>query len=266
MSHLLRRTKKSCLKLLRKISTSKQLFVQRLDEDDEDEQEMEQEEEEEHINTATTNDKQYACDSSTNTKNTNNNKNIKPNPSVQYCQEVLSQLKEEEEEDQRLDIQFDLMHYKENVRYLRHTPSNSNSNSSVDLRQVASPQCSFSVSVGSQLKGQYHNVIIVEQPPNDAYPIVKWDINGNSLDEEQFDLRQHWAAFDSRWRQLQAVQSGQSGKRMGSGHSQRSSHHSSSCTLETWIDDAELGLGDDLQNLLQTNHNKNNCNNCLKSF
>ncbi|EDW46862.1 GM20731 [Drosophila sechellia] len=43
MSHLLRRTKKSCLKFLRKISTSKQLFVQRLDEEDGDDEEVEEE-------------------------------------------------------------------------------------------------------------------------------------------------------------------------------------------------------------------------------
>ncbi|XP_030557648.1 uncharacterized protein LOC115760459 [Drosophila novamexicana] len=281
MSHLLRRTKKSCLKLLRKISTSKQLFVQRLDEDEEYEEHEEQQEqqvEQEHISyNCSTNDKQYVC----HINNTNNS----PIQSVQDAAEALDVPLERQQlpsERTALDIQFDRVPYKENVRYLRHTPSNS----SLDLqleqqrewerereqvqreRELVASQRGYSVSVGSQFDGHYHNVIIMEhQPPNDDYPIVKWDINGNSLDEEHFDLRQHWDAFDSRWRQLQSAPSG---KRLGSGHSQRSSHHSSACTLETWIDDAELGNCDDAQNLLQTNKkkntNNNNLNQCLKSF
>ncbi|XP_034476878.1 UPF0746 protein DDB_G0281095 isoform X2 [Drosophila innubila] len=272
--------------LLRKISTSKQLFVQRLDEDEEDEDETVEEEQEQvqqqYIDV--THDKQY---------NSNNNN---PEISVQcleYAYEAAILEKEQEKEqehekeqeeqlqqsEESLDIQFDLMHYKENVRYLRHTPSNSSldlqleqqqqqQQQQLQLREVVATtmptkqRATCSVSVGSKFDGNYHNVIIMEQPPNDDYPIVKWDINGNSLDEEHFDLRQHWDAFDNRWRQLQSLQA----KRLGSGHShsQKSSHHSSSCTLETWIDDAELGLCDESQNLLQTNNN--NCNQCLKSF
>ncbi|XP_064543217.1 uncharacterized protein LOC135431818 [Drosophila montana] len=286
MSHLLRRTKKSCLKLLRKISTSKQLFVQRLDEDEDyEEHEERQEQQQEQIScNCSTNDKQYVS-------HNNNNTNNSPIQSVQGCEDVAAEEawcvpleRQLPVERTGLDIQFDRVPYKENVRYLRHTPSNS----SLDLqleqqrerereqreqlqreRELVASQPGYSVSVGSQFDGHYHNVIIMEhQPPNDDYPIVKWDINGNSLDEEHFDLRQHWDAFDSRWRQLQSAPSG---KRLGSGHSQRSSHHSSACTLETWIDDAELGTCDDAQNLLQTNkkkntNNNNNLNQCLKSF
>ncbi|KAH8396559.1 hypothetical protein KR215_000491 [Drosophila sulfurigaster] len=284
MSHLLRRTKKSCLKLLRKISTSKQLFVQRLDEDIEDDEEEQEDDAEQERQSpamscsldAANDDKQYSmCHQQQNQNN--------PEPSVQ-CLEFACEaaiLEEEQRESEQLqsslNIKFDLMHYKENVRYLRHTPSNSSLDLQLELQQQPQQQQQqqqqppqlltrdipaprpCSVSVGSKFDGNYHNVIIMEQPPNDDYPIVKWDINGNSLDEEHFDLRQHWDAFDNRWRQLQSAQS----KRLGSAQSQRSSHHSSSCTLETWIDDAELGLCDDSQNLLQTN---NNCNHCLKSF
>lgn len=306
--------------MLRKISTSKQLFVQRLDEDDDEEEQQQDEEREQELQVqlrcnlepAATNQKQY--------NNSNNNRNNSNNPqqSVQYfefaCEAAAALEAETEPELESLaapsiDIQFDLVQYKANVRYLRHTPSNSNSNSNCSLNlqlEQAQPQpaslpalyrqrCSrgCSVSVGSQFDGNYHNVIIMEQPPNDDYPIVKWDINGNSLEEHEheqhFDLRRHWDAFDTRWRQLQSqsqslslsqsqpAQQGQLSRRLGSaGHShsqsQRSSHHSSSCTLETWIDDAETSLWDDSQNLLQihNNHNHNynnsNCNQCLKSF
>ncbi|KAH8370213.1 hypothetical protein KR093_002656 [Drosophila rubida] len=276
MSHLLRRTKKSCLKLLRKISTSKQLFVQRLDEDIEDEEEQDDEELEERqqgqqmsCSLAAANDKQYSMCYQQQQQQQENHNN--PEPSSVQCLEYACEAAILEEE--QLDIKFDLMHYKENVRYLRHTPSNSSLDLQLDPQQqqehqqqqqqlpsrdVPAPRA-CSVSVGSKFDGNYHNVIIMEQPPNDDYPIVKWDINGNSLDEEHFDLRQHWDAFDNRWRQLQSAQS----KRLGSAQSQRSSHHSSSCTLETWIDDAEMGQYDDSQNLLQTN---NNCNHCLRSF
>ncbi|KAH8394764.1 hypothetical protein KR222_005148 [Zaprionus bogoriensis] len=317
MSHLLRRTKKSCLKLLRRISTSKQLFVQRLDEDEEDvdveqlEQQLEQEQEQEEleqqlqvlqVQLRLSAEKQCGSNSSTSNTNSNNNtytntntntNSDQPQPSVQ-CVEFACKAEPELPPPQvnSIDIQFDLMQYKANVRYLRHTPSNSNSNSNCSLNLQLEPPATTStststsapapapstafaprnacsvVSVGSQFDGQYHNVIIMEQPPNEDYPIVKWDINGNSLDEEHFDLRRHWDAFDSRWRQLQSSHSqsqSQPGRRLGSGQSQRSSHHSSSCTLETWIDDAEPGLCDDSQNLLQINHNSN-CNQCLKSF
>ncbi|KAL7735470.1 hypothetical protein ACLKA6_019578 [Drosophila palustris] len=254
MSHLLRRTKKSCLKLLRKISTSKQLFVQRLDEDEEDEEETAE--------------------------------NLEKEQQEQDPEQEQDQKEQLQQSAESIAIRFDLMHYKENVRYLRHTPSNSSLDLQLEQQQqlqqlqqqqlqlqlpMQQQRATCSVSVNSKFDGNYHNVIIMEQPPNDDYPIVKWDINGNSLDEEHFDLRQHWDAFDNRWRQLQSLQTG---KRLGSAHShshsqsQRSSHHSSSCTLETWIDDAELGLCDESQNLLQTNHNNNNsnCNQCLKSF
>lgn len=250
------------------------------DEDEEEEaeaeaaKEREQQQKEEpmgcNCNPVALNDKQYAYH------------NNQPQRSVQsQCEDADEEFEEQlEEEPSHLDIQFDLMHYKENVRYLRHTPSNS----SLDLQQDREQeQRGFSFSLGSQFDGQYHNLIIRDQPPHDDYPIVKWDINGNSLEEEQdveqpFDLRQHWANFDSRWRQLQALPSG---KRLSSSnHSQRSSHHSSACTLETWIDDA-----DEAQNLLQSsqkskkkqqqqqqqvssnyNNNNNNYNQCLKSF
>ncbi|EDW74088.1 uncharacterized protein Dwil_GK21559 [Drosophila willistoni] len=219
MSHLLKRTKKSCLKLLRKISTSRQLFVQRLDEEDcEDECDyVEYVEEAPQLN-----DKQY------NSHNNNIDDHYLYEPQAVQFQPETS-------------IEFELVPYRDNVRYLRHTPSNS----SLDLKeQEKEPEVESvstlpvaiqapsshpkalhpcSVSLGSQFDGNYHNVVITE-PPHDDYTIVKWDINGNSLDDERFDLRSHWDDFDSRWRQA------------GHSYSQKSSHQSSSCTLETWID------------------------------
>ncbi|ALC41029.1 CG11191 [Drosophila busckii] len=263
MSHLLKRTKKSCLKLLRKISTSKQ-FVQRLEDDEEDEDE----EPKLNLSTKTAHEKQYKSSNS-------NQKNNKPNPSVQYFEYACEADSLEQQEQLELEVQqtpmkngieFQRVQYKENVRYLRHTPSNSSLDLSYAQHEEPAPAGAAmrtpparklracSVSLGSQFDGQYHSVIIMEQPPHEDYPIVKWDINGNSLDEEQ---EQQWLNFDTRWRQ-QALPAAK--QRLGSAQSQRSSHHSSSCTLETWIDDAEL----ESQYLLHNNNN--NCNLCLKSF
>jgi len=173
-------------------------------------------------------------------------------------------------------------------RYLRHTPSNS----SLDLQleeqkeeqpeqqqqqqatprkqqvlQQATPRKQqvqqriptpsryhpCSISLGSKLEGNYHSVVIME-PPHDDFPIVKWDINGNSLDDDACD---RWDDFEARWRQAAAATRSLS-------QSQKSSHQSSSCTLETWVDDTEpLSLE------LHRHDNAvggNNCNLCLRSF
>jgi len=183
-----------------------------------------------------------------------------------------------------MSIEFERVNYKENVRYLRHTPSNS----SLDLQleeqqpprqleqqqhptpvkqQQATPRKQqvqqrippanryhpCSISLGSKFEGNYHSVVIME-PPHDDLPIVKWDINGNSLDDDSCD---RWEDFDNRWRQAAAATRSLS-------QSQKSSHQSSSCTLETWVDDTEpLSLD------LHRHDNAaagNNCNLCLRSF
>ncbi|XP_002032849.2 uncharacterized protein LOC6608101 [Drosophila sechellia] len=302
MSHLLRRTKKSCLKFLRKISTSKQLFVQRLDEEDGDDEEVEEE-----LNLQ----RDLELDVNSNCPVT---EAIYEELQLSECNQALDLATSKEVEVEELQpaakhdlrtkymmscgnyevlatppttIEFERVKYKANVRYLRHTPSNS----SLDLQleeqkeeqqeqqqqqatprkqqvlQQATPRRQqvqqrnptpsryhpCSISLGSKLEGNYHSVVIME-PPHDDFPIVKWDINGNSLDDDACD---RWDDFDARWRQAAAATRSLS-------QSQKSSHQSSSCTLETWVDDTEpLSLE------LQRHDNAvagNNCNLCLRSF
>ncbi|KAH8374444.1 hypothetical protein KR200_008891 [Drosophila serrata] len=298
MSHLLRRTKKSCLKLLRRISTSKQLFVQRLDEEDGDEDDVEPE---------VVMDLQRGLELDVNS-NCHMTEAIYEELQLEECNqnEATPELAREAEEpppqEGKLDlrtkylmnygnyevlatapsaIEFERVPYKENVRYLRHTPSNS----SLDLQleeqqqqQVAQPtprqlsvqhpprqtpqkmvshrlqhQHPCSISLGSKFEGNYHSVVIME-PPHDDFPIVKWDINGNSLDDDTCD---RWEDFDTRWRQAASATT----RPFSQSQSQKSSHQSSSCTLETWVDDAEpLSLE------LHRHENAANCNLCLRSF
>lgn len=294
MSHLLRRTKKSCLKFLRKISTSKHLFVQRLDEEDGyDDEEVEV-------------DLQRDLELDVNS-NCQVTEAIYEELQLSECNPDLDLAKETQESQPEvkhdlrtkylmsygsyevlatlpMSIEFERVNYKENVRYLRHTPSNS----SLDLQleeqqpprqleqqqhptpvkqQQATPRKQqvqqrippanryhpCSISLGSKFEGNYHSVVIME-PPHDDLPIVKWDINGNSLDDDSCD---RWEDFDNRWRQAAAATRSLS-------QSQKSSHQSSSCTLETWVDDTEpLSLD------LHRHDNAaagNNCNLCLRSF
>nr|XP_016943016.1 uncharacterized protein LOC108019643 [Drosophila suzukii] len=294
MSHLLRRTKKSCLKFLRKISTSKHLFVQRLDEEDGyDDEEVEV-------------DLQRDLELDVNS-NCQVTEAIYEELQLSECNPALDLAKETQESQPEvkhdlrtkylmsygsyevlatlpMSIEFERVNYKENVRYLRHTPSNS----SLDLQleeqqpprqleqqqhptpvkqQQATPRKQqvqqrippanryhpCSISLGSKFEGNYHSVVIME-PPHDDLPIVKWDINGNSLDDDSCD---RWEDFDNRWRQAAAATRSLS-------QSQKSSHQSSSCTLETWVDDTEpLSLD------LHRHDNAaagNNCNLCLRSF
>ncbi|EDW89276.1 probable E3 ubiquitin-protein ligase bre1 [Drosophila yakuba] len=305
MSHLLRRTRKSCLKFLRKISTSKQLFVQRLDEEDGDDEDVEEE-----LNLQ----RDLELDVNSNCPVT---EAIYEELQLSECNQALDLAKEEEEElqpaakhDLRFKylmscgnyevlatppttIEFERVKYKANVRYLRHTPSNSSLDLQLEeqkeeqkaeqkeeqpaqqqatprkqqVQQQATPRKQqvqqriptpsryhpCSISLGSKLEGNYHSVVIME-PPHDDFPIVKWDINGNSLDDDTCD---RWDDFDARWRQAAVATRSLS-------QSQKSSHQSSSCTLETWVDDTEpLSLE------LHRHDNAvagNNCNLCLRSF
>ncbi|XP_017073018.1 putative uncharacterized protein DDB_G0271606 [Drosophila eugracilis] len=298
MSHLLRRTKKSCLKFLRKISTSKQLFVQRLDEEDVDEEEVEVDLQ-----------RDLELDMNSNCQVTEaiyeELQLSECNPTLDSAKE-MQELQPEAKHDLRtkymmsygsyevlatmpISVEFERVNYKENVRYLRHTPSNS----SLDLQleeqkveqleqqqqqqqiQLPVPQQATprkqqvqhqqqripvanryhpcSISLGSKFEGNYHSVVIME-PPHDDFPIVKWDINGNSLDDDTCD---RWEDFDTRWRQAAAVTRSLS-------QSQKSSHQSSSCTLETWVDDTEP-LSLELHRH-DTAAAGNNCNLCLRSF
>ncbi|KAH8290673.1 hypothetical protein KR054_004856 [Drosophila jambulina] len=306
MSHLLRRTKKSCLKLLRRISTSKQLFVQRLDEEDGDEDDIEPE-----IGA----DLQRGLELDVNS-NCHMTEAIYEELQLDVCNqnEAVPELAREAEEPQpqeatKLDlrtkylmsygnyevlatppsaIEFERVPYKENVRYLRHTPSNSSLDLQLEEQQLQlqlqqqvpqppprqlpvqqqtpprqtpprhTPQKMVrhpcSISLGSKFEGNYHSVVIME-PPHDDFPIVKWDINGNSLDDDTCD---RWEDFDTRWRQAATATAN---RPFSQSQSQKSSHQSSSCTLETWVDDAEpLSLE------LHRHENAANCNLCLRSF
>ncbi|KAH8284692.1 hypothetical protein KR018_011568 [Drosophila ironensis] len=304
MSHLLRRTKKSCLKLLRKISTSKQLFVQHLDEEDEDEtQEMPSDAVDPQL------DVNSNCQV---TEAIYEELQLHESGKIEEedrCLELASEAEEESKQESKLDlrlrylmsqgnyeslateaaldVEFERVPYKANVRYLRHTPSNSSLDLRLDeqqqqqlqqqqqqqqaVRQQLVPQphqpiqqpqkipvpsrfqpCSFSL--GSKLEGNYHSLVIVE-PPHDDLPIVRWDINGNSLDDDACD---RWADFETRWKQAAAVTRSLS-------QSQRSSHQSSSCTLETWVDDAEP-LSLELHHKHESVAAATNCNVCLRSF
>ncbi|XP_034650782.1 RNA polymerase II degradation factor 1 [Drosophila subobscura] len=336
MSHLLRRTKKSCLKLLRKISTSRQLFVQRLDEEDGDEEdEMEPSDGEAYLQK----DVNSNCHTAEAIYEELQLNECSPKPDQHQHQhqqhqhqtqpqavqhfEYASEAEEEKQPQPQLHypetkldlrsryllsssnyevlestpvpdsgIEFERVPYRENVRYLRHTPSNS----SLDLhlqveeqqkQQQQQPQpkpkpqqpqqmptvarfhpCSFSL--GSKIEGNYHNVVIME-PPHDDYPIVKWDINGNSMDDESIDrwqLSTHWDDFDSRWRKAATGPSHfrSRSQSQSQSQSQRSSHQSSSCTLETWIDEAEpLSLGPFVDENPQVNAGTHSSL-CLKSF
>ncbi|XP_001360659.2 uncharacterized protein [Drosophila pseudoobscura] len=323
MSHLLRRTKKSCLKLLRRISTSRQLFVQRLDEEDGDEEQEMEPAEGEAYQQKDVNSNCHTAEAiyeelqlnECSPKPDQHQPQSQPQPQAVQHFEYASEAEEEMEKQPHLhypeakldlrsryllsssnyevlesipvpgsDIEFERVPYKANVRYLRHTPSNS----SLDLRQAEESQKQqsqpkkktqqlqqmqtaarfhpCSISLGSKIEGNYHNVMIME-PPHDDYPIVKWDINGNSMDDESIDrwqLSTHWDDFDSRWRR---AATGHSHNRSQS-QSQRSSHQSSSCTLETWIDETEpLSLGpfvDEQQKTQQPTGTHSNL--CLKSF
>ncbi|XP_017128778.1 probable serine/threonine-protein kinase fhkB [Drosophila elegans] len=305
MSHLLRRTKKSCLKFLRKISTSKQLFVQRLDEEDgdgDDEVEVEV-----NLQRHLELDVNSNCPPATEAIYEELQLSECTNPSLDLAREV-----EEPPQDGKHDlrtkylmsygsyevlatlpsIEFERVNYKENVRYLRHTPSNSSLDLQLEEQQeqqrqqleeqqqkqqqqqqqqqqtIATPRKQLqqqriapasryhpcSISLGSKFEGNYHNVVIME-PPHDDFPIVKWDINGNSLDDDTCD---RWEDFDARWRQAAAVTRSLS-------QSQKSSHQSSSCTLETWVDDTEP-LSLELHRHDSAAAAGNNCNLCLRSF
>ncbi|EDV59592.1 uncharacterized protein LOC6542378 [Drosophila erecta] len=301
MSHLLRRTKKSCLKFLRKISTSKQLFVQRLDEEDGDDEEMEVELEVDELNLQ----RDLELDVNSNCPVT---EAIYEELQLSECNQALDLAKEVAElqpaakHDLRTKylmscgnyevlatppttIEFERVKYKANVRYLRHTPSNSSLDLQLEeqqgehteqqqatpreqqVQQQATPRKQqaqqriptpsryhpCSISLGSKLEGNYHSVVIME-PPHDDFPIVKWDINGNSLDDDACD---RWDDFDARWRQAAAATRSLS-------QSQKSSHQSSSCTLETWVDDTEP-LSLELHRH-DTAVGGNNCNICLRSF
>jgi len=291
------------LQFLRKISTSKQLFVQRLDEEDGDDEEVEEE-----LNLQ----RDLELDVNSNCPVT---EAIYEELQLSECNQALDLATSKEVEVEELQpaakhdlrtkymmscgnyevldtplttIEFERVKYKANVRYLRHTPSNS----SLDLQleeqkeeqpeqqqqqqatprkqqvlQQATPRKQqvqqriptpsryhpCSISLGSKLEGNYHSVVIME-PPHDDFPIVKWDINGNSLDDDACD---RWDDFEARWRQAAAATRSLS-------QSQKSSHQSSSCTLETWVDDTEpLSLE------LHRHDNAvggNNCNLCLRSF
>nr|XP_014093830.1 uncharacterized protein LOC106619992 [Bactrocera oleae] len=88
--------------------------------------------------------------------------------------------------------------------------------------------------------GKFESVVIAEQRDrfDKLMPVVKWDINGNSLDDD-FYIDGSWNDFtDMNW-------NNSSEKRISKfkldSESQKSSFRSSSTTLETWLDEDLLG-------------------------
>ncbi|XP_050324824.1 uncharacterized protein LOC126756053 isoform X1 [Bactrocera neohumeralis] len=88
--------------------------------------------------------------------------------------------------------------------------------------------------------GKFESVVIAEQRDrfDKLMPVVKWDINGNSLDDD-FYIDDSWNdSTDMNW-------NNSSEKRVSQfkldSESQKSSFRSSSTTLETWLDEDLLG-------------------------
>ncbi|CAD6998523.1 uncharacterized protein LOC101455565 [Ceratitis capitata] len=100
--------------------------------------------------------------------------------------------------------------------------------------------------------GKYESVVIAEQRDrfDKLMPVVKWDINGNSLDDD-FYIDDSWNdSADINWNNA-------SEKRVSQfkldTESQKSSFRSSSTTLETWVDEDVLGSSFNERRLFATN-------------
>lgn len=88
--------------------------------------------------------------------------------------------------------------------------------------------------------GKFESVVIVEQRDrfDKLMPVVKWDINGNSLDDD-FYIDDSWNdSTDMNWNNSSEKHVSQF---QLDRESQKSSFRSSSTTLETWLDEDLLG-------------------------
>uniref|UniRef100_A0A1A9UZ49 Uncharacterized protein n=1 Tax=Glossina austeni TaxID=7395 RepID=A0A1A9UZ49_GLOAU len=172
------------------------------------------------------------------------------------------------EDDRQLDVLFQKVHYKQNVRYLRHTPSstsldNNNLNYTADdeYTDASFRACTISpisdneqslrmrgdliassvgkqqnncflpvnVTLGSKHVDNYQELVITEEPDYflKMTAVVKYDINGNSWEDETL------------WNPYEQAKDYQHHHAYFLNDSPKSSFHSSSTTIETWIEEEE---------------------------
>uniref|UniRef100_A0A1A9X3N8 Uncharacterized protein n=1 Tax=Glossina brevipalpis TaxID=37001 RepID=A0A1A9X3N8_9MUSC len=333
MSHLLKRTKKSCLKLIRKIS-SKQIYLKRLEEEvatprnegcsdhskDESYENAYNDEVKEKLfslpvylklsqkqssialDEEEVNEDSEDCDciSKHYDENYNSTRKIRNNTESEsndfetlshLCTENASEIIEikrdpadkgvkkdiqSKDDDTQLDTVFEKVHYKQNVRYLRHTPSSTSldnnnlicvaddecvdenfrtctispiiNNNDDSLRTHSNQISSYTgkhqnnfflpvnVSLGSKRVGNYQQLVITEEPDYflKMTAVVKWDINGNSLEEEETI----WNNYEEHKNHHHQVSSHWGGNRECSlNDSPKSSFYSSSTTIDTWLEE-----------------------------
>ncbi|KAL9876470.1 uncharacterized protein ACN2A1_013145 isoform 3-T3 [Glossina fuscipes fuscipes] len=181
------------------------------------------------------------------------------------------------EDDKQLDVIFEKINYKQNVRYLRHTPSstsldNNNLNYAADddhtdesyrpctvspitnneqslrmrddliLSTVGKRQNNsflpVNVTLGSKHVDNYQELVITEEPDYflKMTAVVKYDINGNSLEDET-----QWNTYEQAKNYQHHFSNGQWKGNCAYflNDSPKSSFHSSSTTIETWIEEEE---------------------------
>ncbi|XP_055917928.1 uncharacterized protein LOC129950123 [Eupeodes corollae] len=173
-------------------------------------------------------------------------------------------------------IVFEKVRYRENIRYFRRTPSNSslssypsspktidcqkeyicalnekkkesinrmnsyskNRQSNIFLQFRNNISHPVNLTLSSNPSGNLNNLVISEGRNwlNEPCPVVSWDINGNSIDDDIICLNNNWDDCDNRLNLLRD-------KRLMKSRldgSYKSSSRSSSTTLETWVDDEIL--------------------------
>ncbi|KAM7346189.1 uncharacterized protein ACRADG_012156 [Cochliomyia hominivorax] len=350
MSHLLKRTKKSCIKLIRKLST-KQIFLKRLEEEDistdiDPSVEATEKQNNQNVNTSSRNASYHQRQTKKDNRDSPKDKSAKNVKSLKHLDDDdeedetretailqsltsklfltadgyefqrLEQLRSDTaseivpfdsnfsktedadikkpppssfSDDKNIEVVFEKVKYKEDVRYFRHTPStasldnyfindqdlnlissnpmiidvsngnsnnynnnnnnvnynhnhNHNNNNNINAINLNNPIFTtnrglethhnyfnsqnhlnhllpVNVSLGCKSDGNYHQFIIGQE--RDCFykltPVVKWDINGNSLEDDMDNFH----CFNINSNNSPA----------------KSSLRSSSTTLETWLED-----------------------------
>lgn len=174
------------------------------------------------------------------------------------------------------NIVFEKVKYRENIRYFRRTPSNTSLSSYPsspktleyhkeyicginEKKKESNKKKSFSqnrqsniflqfrnnishpvnLTLSSNPTGNLNNLVISEGRNwlNEPCPVVSWDINGNSIDDDIICLNNNWDDCDNRLNLLRDKHLSKTNRFDGSF---KSSSRSSSTTLETWVDDEIL--------------------------
>lgn len=174
------------------------------------------------------------------------------------------------------NIVFEKVKYRENTRYFRRTPSNSslssypsspknleyhreyicslnekkninntkrnsfsqNRQSNIFLQFRNNISHPVNLTLSSNPTGNLNNLVISEGRNwlNEPCPVVSWDINGNSMDDDIICLNNNWDDCDNRMNLLRDKRL----MKARQDESFKSSSRSSSTTLETWVDDETL--------------------------